>query len=72
MPHPACVQWCPAGISVGPILFNIFIDDLEKGTKCSISKFADDTKLRWFGTPEGQDAIQKDLDKLEKWPRGIS
>ncbi|KAK4832489.1 hypothetical protein QYF61_023536 [Mycteria americana] len=66
--HANC-SWSPVISSVAqgsilvPVLFNIFTNHLDDG-----NKFADDTKLGGvIDTPEGHAAIQRDLDRLEKW-----
>lgn len=64
----ACYNKITTYIVLGPVLFDIFIKDVEKVTKRALVKFADDTKL-WdaINVLDGRAAIQRDLDRLEEW-----
>ncbi|GAB0178642.1 mitochondrial enolase superfamily member 1 [Grus japonensis] len=57
----------PQGLILGTTLFNIFISDLDDWDKCTLLKFADDTKLNGeVDTSEGRATVQEDLHRLEE------
>ncbi|KAJ7420928.1 hypothetical protein WISP_45798 [Willisornis vidua] len=52
----------------GPLLFNIFINDLDSGLEGILSKFADDRKLGGaVDSPKDREILQRDHNKLERW-----
>ena len=55
------------GSVLGPVIFNIFINDIDSAIKCALSKSVDGTKL-WcvVSMPKAQDVIWRDLDRLEQ------
>ena len=64
----AVTSGVPQGSVLGPLLFIIYVNDMDGDMVAKISKFADDTKLGMNVAKEGNTArLQEDLRKIGEW-----
>ena len=67
-------KWChhfSQGLVLRLVLFNIFVGNMDSGIKCTLSKYADDTKLSGaVDMLEGRDPNQREWDRLGRSSSG--
>ena len=63
-----CIEQGPAGSGLGPVLFVIYINDIDSYVSYKILKFADDIKIVGVvSSPGGIVQLRQDLVDLYRW-----
>ena len=57
----------PQGGNLSPLLFVIYINDIDEGVKSKVVKFADDLKIWAPAQNASRQELQNDLNKLHHW-----
>ena len=71
--YPGCswgrvLSGVPQGSVLAPIMFQIYINDMQEGLKSYINLFADDAKLeKVVRGPDDCMELQRDIDKMYEW-----
>lgn len=60
-------KWYLLGCVLGLVICSIVISDIDSGTECTLSRFAEDTELRGGVDTTEEGTIQRELDDLNKW-----
>ena len=60
-------EWGTTRISIRPLFFLIYVNDLDDNITSNILKFLDDTKVFTKVDDDDKQHLQNDLDKLVKW-----
>ena len=59
---------CHRGLSLGPCLFLIYVNDIDDAVSSKILKFTDDTKIAAsIISVEERNILQTDLTRLMEW-----
>lgn len=62
---------CSPGLSLGIVLLNVLINDIDRGIECTLSNFTDYNQAEWHSWYNKKDPGQRGLDwGKEAWKVG--